>query len=90
MLLGERSVNQMRSSSEYARIFKNNAVHTSELSPAQLLHLVERGEYVMHQWLCFPGARRTAVPFIAAKSLQEGFIFFVPPRRNSPLPPARF
>ncbi|EBE6989408.1 type I-E CRISPR-associated protein Cas6/Cse3/CasE, partial [Salmonella enterica] len=26
-------------------------LHTSELSPAQLLHLVERGEYVMHQWL---------------------------------------
>lgn len=26
-------------------------LHTGKLSPAQLLHLVDRGEYVMHQWL---------------------------------------
>ncbi len=26
-------------------------LHTGQLSPAQLLHLVDRGEYVMHQWL---------------------------------------
>lgn len=26
-------------------------LHTGQLLPAQLLHLVGRGEYVMHQWL---------------------------------------
>lgn len=26
-------------------------LYTAQLSPLQLLHLVERGEYVMHQWL---------------------------------------
>lgn len=34
-------------------------LHTGQLSPAQLLHLVDRGEYVMHQWLwdLFPGGK---------------------------------
>ncbi|MBA1889395.1 type I-E CRISPR-associated protein Cas6/Cse3/CasE, partial [Escherichia coli] len=34
-------------------------LHTAQLLPAQLLHLVDRGEYVMHQWLwdLFPGGK---------------------------------
>ncbi|ECI3372953.1 type I-E CRISPR-associated protein Cas6/Cse3/CasE, partial [Salmonella enterica subsp. diarizonae] len=34
-------------------------LHTAQLVPSQLLHLVERGEYVMHQWLwkLFPGGK---------------------------------
>ncbi|EFY8048631.1 type I-E CRISPR-associated protein Cas6/Cse3/CasE, partial [Shigella sonnei] len=34
-------------------------LHTGQLSPTQLLHLVDRGEYVMHQWLwdLFPGGK---------------------------------
>jgi CRISPR system Cascade subunit CasE len=34
-------------------------LHTSQLSPSQLLQLVDRGEYVMHQWLwqLFPGGQ---------------------------------
>lgn len=64
-------------------------LHTSELSPAQLLHLVERGEYVMHQWLwdLFPGSRNGSF-FIAAKSYRARFAFLFS-HRNS-LPPARF
>ncbi|SUH13801.1 CRISPR-associated protein Cse3 family [Salmonella enterica subsp. enterica] len=51
-------------------------LHTSELSPAQLLHLVERGEYVMHQWLwdLFPAARNGSF-FIAAKSYRARSLF---------------
>ncbi|WP_072223224.1 type I-E CRISPR-associated protein Cas6/Cse3/CasE, partial [Klebsiella pneumoniae] len=35
-------------------------LYTAQLSPLQLLHLVERGEYVMHQWLwqLFPGGQQ--------------------------------
>ncbi|MGU0172279.1 type I-E CRISPR-associated protein Cas6/Cse3/CasE [Escherichia coli] len=34
-------------------------LHTGQLSPAQLLHLVDRGEYVMHQWLWIFSWRQT-------------------------------
>ena len=34
-------------------------LYTSQLLPSQLLQLVDRGEYVMHQWLweLFPGGQ---------------------------------
>nr|WP_276615763.1 type I-E CRISPR-associated protein Cas6/Cse3/CasE [Salmonella enterica] len=53
-------------------------MHTSELSPAQLLHLVERGEYVMHQWLwdLFPGGKERQFLY-RREELQGAFRFFV-------------
>ncbi len=53
-------------------------LHTSELSPAQLLHLVERGEYVMHQWLwdLFPGGKERQFLY-RREELQGAFRFFV-------------
>lgn len=53
-------------------------LHTSELSPAQLLHLVERGEYVMHQWLwdLFPGDKERQFLY-RREELQGAFRFFV-------------
>ncbi|HAG0902567.1 TPA: type I-E CRISPR-associated protein Cas6/Cse3/CasE [Salmonella enterica] len=53
-------------------------LHTSELSPAQLLHLVERGEYVMHQWLwdLFPGSKERQFLY-RREELQGAFRFFV-------------
>lgn len=64
-------------------------LHTSELSPAQLLHLVERGEYVMHQWLwdLFPGGKERQ--FLYRREELQGAFRFLSSRRNS-LPPARF
>lgn len=51
-------------------------LHTSELSPAQLLHLVERGEYVMHQWLwdLFPGSKERQFLY-RREELQGAFRF---------------
>ncbi|EBZ1028032.1 type I-E CRISPR-associated protein Cas6/Cse3/CasE [Salmonella enterica subsp. enterica serovar Muenchen] len=53
-------------------------LHTSELSPAQLLHLVERGEYVMHQWLwdLFPSGKERQFLY-RREELQGAFRFFV-------------
>ncbi|KJT77350.1 CRISPR-associated protein, Cse3 family [Salmonella enterica subsp. enterica serovar Heidelberg str. 75-3547] len=64
-------------------------LHTSELSPAQLLHLVERGEYVMHQWLwdLFPGSKERQ--FLYRREELQGAFRFLFSHRNS-LPPARF
>ncbi len=51
-------------------------LHTGQLSPAQLLHLVDRGEYVMHQWLwdLFLAAKKGNF-FIAREELQGRFAF---------------
>lgn len=53
-------------------------LHTSQLSPSQLLHLVERGEYVMHQWLweLFPGGKERRFLY-RREELQGAFRFFV-------------
>ncbi|ELO4848213.1 type I-E CRISPR-associated protein Cas6/Cse3/CasE [Escherichia coli] len=52
--------------------------HTGQLSPAQLLHLVDRGEYVMHQWLwdLFPGGKERQFLY-RREELQGAFRFFV-------------
>lgn len=51
-------------------------LHTGQLSPAQLLHLVDRGEYVMHQWLwdLFPGGKKGNF-FIVGKNSRARFAF---------------
>lgn len=53
-------------------------LHTGQLSPSQLLHLVERGEYVMHQWLweLFPGGKERQFLY-RREELQGAFRFFV-------------
>ena len=53
-------------------------LHTSQLSPSQLLHLVDRGEYVMHQWLwdLFPGGKDRQFLY-RREELQGAFRFFV-------------
>ena len=53
-------------------------LHTSQLSPSQLLQLVDRGEYVMHQWLwkLFPGGQERQVLY-RREELQGAFRFFV-------------
>lgn len=53
-------------------------LHTQALSPSQLLHLVERGEYVMHQWLweLFPGGKERQFLY-RREELQGAFRFFV-------------
>lgn len=53
-------------------------LHTGQLSPAQLLHLVDRGEYVMHQWLwdLFPGGKERQFLY-RREELQGVFRFFV-------------
>ena len=53
-------------------------LHTSQLSPSQLLHLVDRGEYVMHQWLwdLFPGDKERQFLY-RREELQGAFRFFV-------------
>lgn len=45
-------------------------LHTGQLSPAQLLHLVDRGEYVMHQWLwdLFPGGKERQFLYVGKNS----------------------
>lgn len=53
-------------------------LHTSQLSPTQLLHLLDRGEYVMHQWLweLFPDTKGR--PFLYRREeLQGAFRFFL-------------
>lgn len=53
-------------------------LYTSQLSPTQLLRLLERGEYVMHQWLweLFPGVEGR--PYLYRREeLQGAFRFFV-------------
>lgn len=51
-------------------------LHTGQLSPAQLLHLVDRGEYVMHQWLwdLFLAAKKGNF-FIVGKNLWRVSLF---------------
>lgn len=51
-------------------------LHTGQLSPAQLLHLVDRGEYVMHQWLwdLFPGGKERQFLY-RREELQARFAF---------------
>lgn len=51
-------------------------LHTGQLSPAQLLHLVDRGEYVMHQWLwdLFPGGKERQFLY-RREELQGAFRF---------------
>lgn len=53
-------------------------LHTAQLVPLQLLHLVERGEYVMHQWLwkLFPGGKERQFLY-RREELQGAFRFFV-------------
>lgn len=53
-------------------------LHTGQLSPSQLLHLVDRGEYVMHQWLwdLFPGGKERQFLY-RREELQGAFCFFV-------------
>ncbi|EHQ5790377.1 type I-E CRISPR-associated protein Cas6/Cse3/CasE [Salmonella enterica] len=53
-------------------------LHTAQLVPSQLLHLVERGEYVMHQWLweLFPGCKERQFLY-RREELQGAFRFFV-------------
>lgn len=58
-------------------------LHTGQLSPAQLLHLVDRGEYVMHQWLwdLFLAAKKGNF-FIVGKNSRARFAF-LSSRRNA-------
>lgn len=62
-------------------------LHTNRLLPSQLLQLVERGEYVIHQWLwaLFPGGPERSFLY-RREELQGAFRFFVlssrPPERN--------
>lgn len=53
-------------------------LQTGQLSPSQLLHLVDRGEYVMHQWLwqLFPGEKQWRFLY-RREELQGAFRFFV-------------
>jgi CRISPR system Cascade subunit CasE len=53
-------------------------LHIGALAPTQLLQLVERGEYVMHQWLwdLFPGERHRSFLY-RCEALQGVFRFFV-------------
>lgn len=53
-------------------------LHTAQLAPSQLLHLVERGEYVMHQWLweLFSGGKERQFLY-RREELQGAFRFFV-------------
>lgn len=53
-------------------------LYTAQLSPSQLLHLVDRGEYVMHQWLweLFPGGKERQFLY-RREELQGAFRFFV-------------
>ncbi len=55
-------------------------LHTAQLLPAQLLHLVDRGEYVMHQWLwdLFPGGKERQ--FLYRREELQGA--FEPPRES--------
>lgn len=58
-------------------------LHTGQLSPAQLLHLVDRGEYVMHQWLwdLFPGGKERQ--FLYRREELQGRFAFLSCRRNA-------
>lgn len=53
-------------------------LHTGHLLPSQLLQLVDRGEYVMHQWLweLFPGGKERQFLY-RREELQGAFRFFV-------------
>lgn len=53
-------------------------LHTSQLSPSQLLQLVDRGEYVIHQWLweLFPGGQERQFLY-RREQLKGAFRFFV-------------
>ncbi len=57
-------------------------LHTGQLSPAQLLHLVDRGEYVMHQWLwdLFPAAKKGNF-FIVGKNSRRVSLFVLSQER---------
>jgi CRISPR system Cascade subunit CasE len=61
-------------------------LHTSQLSPSQLLQLVDRGEYVMHQWLwqLFPGGQERQFLY-RREELQGRFVslFFLEPPAES-------
>ncbi|MTH45354.1 type I-E CRISPR-associated protein Cas6/Cse3/CasE [Intestinirhabdus alba] len=61
-------------------------LYTGQLSPSQLLHLVERGEYVMHQWLweLFPAGKERQFLY-RREELQGAFRFYV----FSATPPAQ-
>lgn len=58
-------------------------LHTGQLSPAQLLHLVDRGEYVMHQWLwdLFPGGKERQ--FLYRREELQARFAFLSCRRNA-------
>ncbi|HEM8795112.1 type I-E CRISPR-associated protein Cas6/Cse3/CasE [Klebsiella michiganensis] len=53
-------------------------LHISQLLPSQLLQLVDRGEYVMHQWLweLFPGGQERQFLY-RREEMQGAFRFFV-------------
>lgn len=58
-------------------------LHTGQLSPAQLLHLVDRGEYVMHQWLwdLFHGGKERQ--FLYRREEPVARFAFLSSRRNA-------
>ena len=62
-------------------------LYTSQLLPSQLLQLVDRGEYVMHQWLwaLFPAGQERQFLY-RREEMQGAFRFFVlsqqPPAQN--------
>lgn len=58
-------------------------LHTGQLSPAQLLHLVDRGEYVMHQCCGISSlAAKKGNFFIVGKNSRARFAFLYC-RRNA-------
>lgn len=58
-------------------------LHTGQLSPAQLLHLVDRGEYVMHRGCgIFSLAAKKGNFFIVGKNSRARFAF-LSSRRNA-------
>lgn len=80
-LFGERTVNQGPWLSKEEPCTSRITLHTGQLSPAQLLHLVDRGEYVMHQWLWdLPGGKERQFLY-RREELQGAFRLFS--RRNA-------
>lgn len=77
-LFGERSMNQGTGSVRRNVYLSRITLYTAQLSPLQLLHPVERGEYVMHQWLwqLFPCGQQRQFS-LSARSVAGAFRFFV-------------
>ncbi len=77
-LFGERTINQGPWPARRNHVpLKNNLTYRPAF-PAQLLHLVDRGEYVMHQWLWdFFLAAKKGNFFIVGKN-SRGLSLFCP------------